>query len=165
MLSSQWDVLLALTTIFSFIHWFFSIITTSWWLHHSMMTSLHFHLFSLVRLAFQCCCAEIFTMLLFTVQQTLSCDILSLTIFNFACMTSASLLLNICTTFVHTSLSCHHLSFRHVSQDKYLLSLRQWLANVLIVRWWLHSDRQSAQILSQCADTTLEKQWWHKSVF
>ena len=121
---SQQDDLLVFTTIFSFIHWFFSVIITSQWLHYSVMTLLCLYLFSSVRLAFWCCCAEIFTMLLFTAQQTLSCSIFSFTIFNFTCMTSALLLLNVCTTFICTSSSCHYSSFRHVFQDKYLLSLR-----------------------------------------
>ena len=162
---SWWDVLLALTTISPFICWFFSIIITSWWLHYDTMTSLHLYLSSLIRLAFQCCCTEIFTMLLFTAQQTLFCNILSFTIFNFTCMISALLSLNVCTTFVCTSSSCHYSSFRHASQDKYLLSLRQWLANASVMRWWLHLSRQSAQNSSQCADTTSEKWWWCKLVF
>ena len=84
-------------------------------------------------------CSSIHYILVYSTT-TLFCDILSSTIFNFACTTSASLSLNVCTTFVHTSSSCCYSSFRHVSQDKYLLSLRQWLANVSVVRWQSHKS-------------------------
>ena len=61
--------LLIFTTIFFFIHWSFSVITVSQWLHHDVMILLCSHFLSSVRLAFQCCCAAIFTTFLFIAQQ------------------------------------------------------------------------------------------------
>ena len=79
---SQWGDLLVFTTIFSFIHWFFSIITALWWSHHDVMTSLCLCFSSSVRLAFQCCCAAVFTTLLFTAQQLFLCNFSSTTLFS-----------------------------------------------------------------------------------
>ena len=66
---SQQGDLLVFTTIFSFIHWFFSIIIMLWWLHHDMMILLCLCFLSSVRLIFQCCCVAVFTTFLFTAQQ------------------------------------------------------------------------------------------------
>ena len=79
---SQWDNLLVFTTISSFIHWFFSIITALWWSHHDMMTLLCLCFLSLIRLTFQCCCAAVFTTLLFTAQQFSLCNFSSTTLFS-----------------------------------------------------------------------------------
>ena len=78
----QQDDLLVFTIIFSFICWFFSIITASWWLHHNVMILLCLHFFSSVRLTFQCYCAVIFTMLLFTAQQLSLHNFSSTTLFS-----------------------------------------------------------------------------------
>ena len=67
--SFQQDNLLVFTTIFSFICWFFSVITMLWWLHHDAMILLCLHFLSSVKLTFQCYCAVIFTIFLFTAQQ------------------------------------------------------------------------------------------------
>ena len=80
-----WDDLLVFTTTFSFIHWFLSIITALWWSHHNVTISLCLCFPSSVRLTFQCCCAVIFTTLLFTAQQLSLHNFSSTTLFS-SCM-------------------------------------------------------------------------------